>query len=388
MPGTIVTYLAEQREPFARVPLNEVDSLILSTVAYFYFEQGALADLPVGERLPLPLALCGVRAADLFGDTWVSRMGGEPFLHALLESSRFMELSVGDYATETSQADEKQFAALTFFLADGTAYVAFRGTDSSLVGWKEDFNLSYLPEVPSQERARAYLQDVAARFEGALYVGGHSKGGNLAEYAALTCDDDVFERIAGVFSHDGPAFAHEPSARTGDDAYAAKLHKSVPESSVIGMLMEARDCLTIVKASGVLFAQHASTRWAVEDGAFVRADALTPDAEIIGRTVNRWASAYEPAKRELLVNALFAVLSAGDAATWGEWGKDYLGNSRAVLEAAFKLPPDLRNELIGMFGDIAKAFGTEARDAARVGVPAAADAIAKLLAAGNVTPSA
>ena len=84
MPGTIVTYLAEQREPFARVPLNEVDSLILSTVAYFYFEQGALADLPVGERLPLPLALCGVRAADLFGDTWVSRMGGEPFLHALI----------------------------------------------------------------------------------------------------------------------------------------------------------------------------------------------------------------------------------------------------------------------------------------------------------------
>ena len=88
------------------------------------------------------------------------------------------------------------------------------------------------------------------------------------------------------------------------------------------------------------------------------------------------------------MNALFAVLSAGDAATWGEWGKDYFGNSRAVLEAAFKLPPDLRNELIGMFGDIAKAFGTEARDAARVGVPAAADAIAKLLAAGNVTPSA
>lgn len=392
MPGTIVTYLGECRESFSDVPLNEVDSLVLSTIAYFYVEHGRLAGVSADEHLQLPLALCGVRAADLFGVTWVSRMGGEALLHALFESPRFMEISVGNYITEMSQADEKQFAALTFYLPDGSAYVAFRGTDSSLVGWKEDFNISYLHAVPSQTRALAYLQDAASRCEGPLYVGGHSKGGNLAEYAALTCDDELFARIVGVFSHDGPAFAHEPSARMHDAAYVAKFHKSIPESSVIGMFMESRKDLTIVHSEGVLFAQHASTHWAVEDGAFVRADAITPDAEIVGRTVNRWASAYEPAKRELLVNALFDVLGAGDAATWAEWGKDYLGNSRAVLEAAFKLPPDLRNELIGMFMDIAIVFGGEARDvvvdAARENVPAATDAIAKMLAAGMTPPSA
>ncbi|MBO4352771.1 MAG: DUF2974 domain-containing protein, partial [Eggerthellaceae bacterium] len=390
MSGTIVTYLGECREPFSRVPLNEVDSLVLSTVAYFYFEHGALTHLHAGERMRLPLALCGIRAADMFGDVWVARMGGEQLLHALFESPRFMDLWVGDYVTETSHADEKQFAAVTFYLPDGSVYVAFRGTDSSLVGWKEDFNLSYLPKVPSQERARAYLQDVAQRCEGVLYIGGHSKGGNLAEYATLTCDDGIYERIVGVFSHDGPAFAHEPSARMHDASYSAKLHKSVPESSVIGMLMESRKNLTIVHADGVLFAQHASTHWAVEGQAFTRATAITPDAEIVGRTVNNWASAYEPAKRELLVNALFDILGAGDASTWVEWGKDYLGNSRAVFEAALKLPPDLRNELTSMFMDIAKVFGSEARDVAfdvardvaHENVPAAADAIAKLLSAG------
>ena len=392
MSGTIVTYLGECRESFSRVPLNEVDSLVLSTIAYFYFEHGSLAGLSPDERLPLPQALCGVLSSDLLGDSWVAHAGGDPLLLALFKSSRFMELSVGNYVTELSHKDEKQFAAMTFYLPDGSAYVAFRGTDSSLVGWKEDFNLSYLQTVPSQERALAYLQDEAGRCEGPLFVGGHSKGGNLAEYAALACDDEIFSRIVGVFSHDGPAFLHEPSARIHEAAYIGKLHKSVPESSVIGMLMESRNNLTIVHAEGVMFVQHASTRWVIENRAFTRAAAITPDAEIVGRTLHKWALAYEPAKRELLVNALYDVLNAGAASTWGEWGKDYLGNSRAVLEVAFKLPPDLRNEILGMFMDVAKVFGIEARDvmvdAARENVPAATDAIAKMLAAGMTPPSA
>lgn len=368
---TIIDYLGERREPFSSIPLTEVDSLVLSTIAYFYFEKGMLGRVGPHGRMPLPLALCGVPLADLFGTTWVSRMEGEPFLHALLTSSRFMGLQVGDYVTEISEVNEKQFAAVTFYLPGVFAYVAFRGTDNTIVGWKEDFNISYMEAVPSQQRARAYLHDIAMRCDCPLYVGGHSKGGNLAEYAALTCDDAVFERIVGVFSHDGPAFANDPSPRMGTEAYRAKLHKTLPESSVFGMIMEKRDdLLHFVHADGVLFLQHASTRWAVQDGAFVQADALTPDAEVIDRTFNSWALSYEPEQRELLVNAVFDILGASSATTWQELGRDYLGNGRAVVEAAIKLPPELRGVLFGMFADIAKVFGNKTLEMFFENVPA------------------
>lgn len=369
MDRTIVEYLGEQRAPFEDAPLNSVDSLILTTIAYFNFEQGVIGRTVPTELVPLPIAICGISHDDLYGGFWLARMGGDEFLEALLASPRFMDLRVGYYINEVSEHFEKQFSAITFFFPDQSAYVAFRGTDSSLAGWKEDFNLTFMKEVPSQISARTYLEDIADTDVAHLYVGGHSKGGNLAEYAALTCREQTFDKIGRIFNHDGPGFAFSSGPRISSPAYEAKLSKTVPESSVFGMLMESRSCYRVVRATGVLFAQHASTHWVVEDGDFVTVDKITPDAELIAGTLNSWARRYEPDRRELFIDAIYEIVSATDANTWSELAENPSANALAIVEAVTKLPADMRSTLAGMVRDIAPIVAAEAAKRARDRLP-------------------
>ena len=169
--------------------------------------------------------------------------------------------------------------------------------------------------MPSQIRARTYLEDIAGTNPPRLYVGGHSKGGNLAEYAALTRCNQTFEKIGRIFNHDGPGFAFLTEGRINSEEYEAKLSKTVPESSVFGMLMERRDNYRIVRSTGVLFAQHASTRWVIENGDFSDVDSISNEAAVLANTMNIWAELYEPDKREMFINAVYGILGATDADT-------------------------------------------------------------------------
>lgn len=355
----ITDYLLEQRESFRDVPLCDVDSLILSTIAYFNFEAGELGGIVPTELVPLPVAICGIAHHDLYGGIWLERMGGDEFLAALLASPRFMDVKVGYYINEISSHFEKQFSATSFFLPTGDVYVAYRGTDNTLTGWKEDFNLTYMSELPSHVSARSYLEDIADVGESRLYVGGHSKGGNLAEYAALTCREKTFAKVARVFNHDGPGFAFSPSERIASAEYAVKLDKTVPGSSVFGMLMEPRNCVRIVRSSGVLFAQHASTHWAVEGGSFVELDALSPEAKIVADVLNDWKDLYDNDKRELFIDAVFELLGAADADTWGEFSQRPAESALAIAEATSKLPSEMRATIMGMIGDIAPILASK-----------------------------
>ena len=358
--GAIAEYLSQQRAPFADAPLTEVDSLVLATVAYFSFEKGTLARIEPNERVLLPVAICGIAHDDLYGDIWLSRMGGDEFLAALLASPRFMSLKVANYANEVSTRSEKQFSAITFFMQDEWAYVAYRGTDNTLAGWKEDLNLAYMKEVPSQVRARSYLEDIAGTAAARLFVGGHSKGGNLAEYAALTCRDRTFDKVERVFNHDGPGFAFSPSVRAESAEYAGKLRKTVPEGSIVGMLMENREHYRIVRSSGVLLAQHASTRWEIENGSFVTVDALSPEASIVSSTINAWAQSYEPAALELFVDTVFDLLGAANADTWTEFAEDRPARALAIASATAQLPAEIRLTIMRMLRDIAPTMKVQA----------------------------
>ena len=240
------------------------------------------------------------------------------------------------------------------------AHAAYRGTDNSLAGWKEDFNLTFMDEVPSQASARSYLEDTAAAVDVPLIVGGHSKGGNLAEYAALACRAQTFERIARIFNHDGPGFAFEPSERINASAYRDKLEKTVPGSSVFGMLMEDRGCYRVVKSSGVLFVQHATTHWVVEGDGFVTLGGISPEASIISGTLNRWSQSYGPDEREAFIDAVYGIVRAADATTLADFWSNKPENILAVTGAMAQLSPEMRSTLFGMVRDIAPILGSEA----------------------------
>lgn len=362
MSENIIDYLGRQTASFDDVPVNDVDSLIFCTISYFYFEEGALGQVHASERLPLPMVLCGIPHEQLFGGGWLTEFDGEGFLAAVLASPRFAAVQMGYYVNQISDHIEKQFSAVTFFLPDaaGTVYVAYRGTDNTLAGWKEDFNLGFMDVVPSQRDAAHYLSGIASACGGPLIVGGHSKGGNLSEFAALTVDDSVYKRLRAVYNHDGPSFMDDPSPRIKKADFKAKLHKTVPESSVFGMMMERRGDYRIIRANSLAFLQHAPLNWVVEGDDFVTVQTLTTDATLFDETMNSWALGYTSEQREKFVDTVFEVLKSTKVETWSQFEANQLANMGKVLAQTVQLEPDMRDMVIGMFMGVAKIYGGEA----------------------------
>ena len=151
------------------------------------------------------------------------------------------DIRLNHYIDLISDKWEMQFSAVTAYLADGLTHVLFRGTDETMIGWKEDFNMAFMTPVPAQVKAVDYLHYAAERIRGGFSVGGHSKGGNLAVYSAMKCSRLVRERITSIYSQDGPGFTKETLEDGDFDAIKDRIQKYVPHSSIIGMLFQTQE---------------------------------------------------------------------------------------------------------------------------------------------------
>ena len=284
----------------------------------------------------------------------------EAFLHVLSASRRMRDVRASFYANERSEIVEKQFSAvtLTFPAADGeVAYLAYRGTDGSFAGWKEDFNLCFKEVIPSQCTAAAYLSGVASALACPLIVGGHSKGGNLAEYAALVADESAFERLRGVFNHDGPSFLDDPSPRIDDDRFHALLHKTVPESSAFGMILERRADYRVVRSSAMSVFQHEPFTWLTEDDDFVYQEALNPSAVFFDEALDAWLRSKAPDERERFIDTIYELFASTEAGTWSEFQTKLFANTRQLLGARSKLDAETKSfiwQTLGSLGGILK----------------------------------
>ena len=313
--GNIVDDIRANEDTFADRPFNEVDSLALAQLSY--------ARMPVNvprldaEATDVDLAMVSVRDLlraecydDMFGKVWSPSMNVD-LLRAMCESPRWRDLRVGGYVDEFDPETTKQFSACVFDVGDGSSYVAFRGTDSTIVGWKEDFAMAFRRPVAAQESAARYLADIAGRRDGPLMVGGHSKGGNLAVYAAANAPAAVQERLIAVFCHDGPGFDADFFDTPGYARVAPLVDKSVPESSIVGMLFEMRehveDGYTIVSSDGASIMQHFALNWQVERGEFVHAGGLSASSRYLARTINGWMAKFDDEHRRRFIENLFAV---------------------------------------------------------------------------------
>ncbi|KAA8817444.1 DUF2974 domain-containing protein [Bifidobacterium callitrichos] len=379
--GNITDDIRTRFATFGESSFNEADSLALSQLAYARMPDnvprwrddergsGVMPMVPVRDLLR---AEC---YDAMFGKVWSPDMNVD-LLRAMAESPRWRDLRIGAYVDEFDPETTKQFSACAFDLGDGTLYVAFRGTDSSIVGWKEDFMMAFRRPVASQEAAARYLADVASRWDGSIMVGGHSKGGNLAVYASACAPEDVQRRIAAVYSHDGPGFDEAFFATDGYARISTRIHKSVPGSSIIGMLFETRENAaggyTVVDSDGVGIMQHFALHWQVKDGAFVQADGLTAGARYAARTLNDWMARYDDERRRLFIENLFSILEAGAAsggyATFGELTAHWTQSLPAMLVAMRDVDPADRAVMI----EVVKGFAATAAGAATTVIPSIA----------------
>ncbi len=325
----------------AQVPFNEVDNLVLSQLAMIRWEA-----LPIPDEKPRLGALGSSLSAEAF-KPGITQKDDRQLLALTAGSPRFGEALVLHYVHELDEEEDKQFSATSFLLPDNTMFVSFRGTDGTLVGWREDFNLSLLQPIPSQLQARNYLAQVMNAYPSLSFrVGGHSKGGNLAMYAAATQTESLQQRLIAVYSNDAPGLSDAVFESQGYQRLLPILHAYVPQSSIIGLLLMHPQDLTIVSSNSVSILQHNPYTWQVERGTFVREQELQASSVYIDRVTRSWLSGLDEAQRKQFINTLFDTLEATEAKSIGKdlW-LNALRNPKAIVNAMQGLDAETRQKL-------------------------------------------
>lgn len=333
MSEAVIEYVQTEMRTFSEHPFHEVDSLILSLLSYIQLDQ-VLAPLSTEQRSK-PIRIQQLFRAECFPhyfDKQPDAIRNRKLLTACAASPRFRDIEVTFFSESFDVSAEKQFCAMTFLINADTAYLAFRGTDSTLIGWKEDFNMAFLSPVPSQEEALSYTKQVAKRFRGRLFLGGHSKGGNLAIYAAMKCPKSIQDRMIAIFSHDGPGFRDNVFSSEDYLRISHRIHKTLPQSSLVGMLLEHPDNYAVVESTNIGILQHNPYSWVVRDGSFVKLESLTTGAEYMNRTLNDWLSDLSNEQREQFVDALYSVISTTNLSSLMELRDNWQPELSALVE--------------------------------------------------------
>lgn len=320
-------------------PFNDVDSLILASLSYLTYpeETGLLRDL----ALTVP-------PVDKTQFAFVHEI--RAMLSAAAMTERFAGIGMRHPVAVTDQDRDMQFAAVTFDLPDGTHYVAFRGTDSTIVGWREDFNMAFESPVPAQSAAVKYLNEAAALTDGPLILGGHSKGGNLAVYAAAHADPMTQSRIRAVYSFDGPGLDDATMASEGYANIARRIRSFVPQHSVVGLLLTYHPEYTVVKSDGVGLLQHDSFTWQVLGTSFIPVTEVDVSSQLVDQTVHAWLSQVSPEKRRIFVNTIFDVLEASGANTVKELVRNIPSRLPAVLKALQQVDAETARMVLTLWG--------------------------------------
>lgn len=365
---TICDYLKEHHEPFSELPFTPVDSLILSALVYLNFDVYQHGDTTALEPVPLIDILRFGDYREMLSGGWMRQSEDLPeFLNALARNRRYADLAVSFFTNDTAEVIEKQFCACTFTVASASespiAYIAYRGTDGTLAGWKEDFNLSYRSIIPSQQSAALYASGVLSalpkRYQ--VFIGGHSKGGNLAEFAALTIDETAYQRIERIFNHDGPSFLSSPAPRMESAHFKAKLDKTVPESSIFGMILEKRDGFRIVQSQATGFFQHVPFTWLVDGTDFATQETLNAGAAMFDETLDKWLRSCTPQQREVFIDTVFDLIMASDAKSWADFQNGLAGNLVAALRDGANLDDETKDIMVQTVKNLGNVTGDTLR---------------------------
>jgi hypothetical protein len=307
----IIDYLAWRGDvPFSCVPFNDVDNLILTQFCYLPLER---AEVPCDGRSVRDIAALLEEHPDTFG--FIDAQGNRDMVRLMSSGDRFGEIQVQGYCSETDEEKELQFAGMTFLLPDGTVYVAFRGTDNTLVGWKEDFNMAFSCPVPAQTEALGYLQAVCETASGPVRVGGHSKGGNLAVYASAYLPGSLRDRVLQVYSNDGPGMCDEVINSPGYQQIAGRIVSILPEFSIIGMLLYEHRGYKVIASNASGLMQHSAFTWQVQSRGFVELPGLKRTSLKIDEVLDTWLFEMQEDERMELVEALYTALKRAELKT-------------------------------------------------------------------------
>lgn len=262
----------------------------------------------------------------------------------MAKSERFRNARLSHYTNEISETEQSQFSALTITLEDGSIYIAFSGTDATLVGWHEDFNMLYLKETPGQNKALVYL-DTLPVSEAPIRLGGHSKGGNFAIFAGMHCQKAIQHHIIAIYNNDGPGFTQDVVATPAYQALLPIMKTIVPESSIVGQLFEHKETCVIIKSDNKGLRQHDAMSWQVMGRHFVPAKNLTNESVLANQAIREWIALIPREKRKEIVEAVFSILDTVGIETVDDFLTVKLKDIRTIIQTKKKLPHETSDSI-------------------------------------------
>lgn len=336
---------------FSTDPINEVDNLVLSVLSYLDFA-GVVPTPDESDSVSLADAAEAIkRMPDQITAPVTSAFFSR--LPLLLEkcaaSTRFQSLRLSHYVNRVSFDEAEQFSALVFSMDKYTHFVSFSGTDDTLIGWKEDLEMSFREVVPAQRSAVEYLDLLMSHLPGIFYLGGHSKGGNLAVFAAANIAAEMQPSIQRVFNNDGPGFQRSMLENPGYLRVIDKTVRFMPQSSVVGMLLNQSGLYQVVGSdeSGVM--QHDAFSWKVIGPNFVYLEGLSTGSIKFNAALREWLNNVPLEERKEFIDALFTILEATGARTLREFTQDKLAASKAMIASFKQLEPETQTHLKNLF---------------------------------------
>ena len=317
--NNFLNYLQDNNKTFKESSFNSIDSLILAYLSYFHF----------------PNTLTKLKDLDISKTTKVKK--NKEFIKRVVTSKRYKDIELCFYIEDTNDLIEKQFSAVTFLLPNNTMYISFRGTDSTITGWKEDFNMAFMLPVPAQKEALNYVEKVTKLIPRKFYIGGHSKGGNLAVYAGCNLSNNLSSRILKIYSYDGPGFIKEFLTNSNYQYIKEKIEKVVPSSSIIGMLLYTNEHYKIIKSSNKGILEHDPFSWLIKDNNFIILKNLSDGTIYTNKVINDFIGSLSKKEREIFIDSLFIVLKKTNLTTLDEIYKNFYKKIPNILFSIYEL---------------------------------------------------
>lgn len=342
---TILDYLKQYGDyTFGEKAFNEVDSLVLCQFSYLKFD-GLVPTLDEEGSVSLDDLYRHADYDRLYADERY-RKDNTALFTAMRGSKRFGGLRIYNYVNQISLDTETQFSAVTVRMPNGVCYAAYRGTDETIVGWKEDLNLAFSEPVEGQLLSVKYLNRAAEKIKGPFYVGGHSKGGNLATYACMNCSAAVRGRILGVYDHDGPGFRPEVIARSAYHEIADRIHKTVPHSSLVGMLLYTDGAYHVVESRTIGLAQHNPYTWLVKDDHFKTVSELYAGRRFMDEALNQWILSLTQEQMHTFVDTFYQVVLASGTDNLIDFTANWFQSLQKISEALREIDPQTGKAIV------------------------------------------
>ena len=340
---TIFDYLkANQYDSFYDKEFTVLDALALTELAYLPFEDLVPAEISVQNYISLQ------HLAEQFEEKFQGKYPPLGMVNAhrlkllsyLSSFKRYKHIKALGFANDVSLDSQKQFAAITYQIRPKEYLVVFRGTDDSIIGWKEDFHLTYMKEIPAQLAARDYLKEVLDKLDGKVWLAGHSKGGNLATYAACHVETSIQDRVQKVYSFDAPGL--HSSIRNSDNfkAIEGKILSIIPENSIVGMMLETPETDLVIKSKTFGLLQHLMVSWEIEGDQFKVVPKVTEDSIQVDQTLKSWTASLSEEELRDFFDLFFGLFIEAGIYRFGDITVDTPVKIQKLIENRRNLTPD------------------------------------------------